>query len=277
MNNENKYYVYGHYTIDGDKLFYIGKGSGQRHKKKDRSKLWNEFTSKNAWYAKILHENLTEIESLDLELALIKSNTGLINTATKNKTIEISADVLQMFEYNPASPTGLVWKVDRVGTNGRVYYKKGSVAGRTHPTSDLKGLRYILIVDGQQYLLHRVVYALFNKLDPTKVIDHIDGNSLNNKIENLRQITQGLNAKNTSRTVKGSTGVNGVVRVKRKRLNCVQYIAGINTLDGKRISKEFSSYRLGESEAFRLACEWRKEQLRLLNEQGAGYTDRHGT
>ena len=39
----------------------------------------------------------------------------------------------------------------------------------------------------------------------------------------------------------------------------------------------FSVEKHGNEEAFRLACEWRSEQIRLLNEQGAGYTERHGT
>ena len=41
-------------------------------------------------------------------------------------------------------------------------------------------------------------------------------------------------------------------------------------------SKRFSINRLGHEEAFRLACEYREQKIRELNEQGAGYTERHG-
>lgn len=64
-------------------------------------------------------------------------------------------------------------------------------------------------VDGVAYLLHRVVYAMHHEKIP-EFIDHIDGNILNNRIENLRpanvkenQWNQKLNSRNTS-------GVKGV-------------------------------------------------------------------
>ena len=40
------------------------------------------------------------------------------------------------------------------------------------------------------YLVHKLVYQLFNDdYDNTKIIDHIDGNKLNNNVDNLRQLT----------------------------------------------------------------------------------------
>lgn len=64
-------------------------------------------------------------------------------------------------------------------------------------------------VDGVSYLLHRVVYAMHHEVLP-EFLDHIDGNILNNRIENLRpadarenQWNQKLNSRNTS-------GVKGV-------------------------------------------------------------------
>jgi hypothetical protein len=47
-------------------------------------------------------------------------------------------------------------------------------------------------------------------------------------------------------------------------------------LSGKKHSKSFSISKYGYEEAFRLACEARVEAIRLLNEQGAGYTEYHG-
>ena len=276
MNKENKYYVYGHYTKNGDKLFYIGKGSGDRATKTGRSKVWNEFVKNNEWYARILHENLSSSEALRIEKELILSS-NTINTSVNNSTKAITSEILEWFSYDESSPTCLVWKKDVVGKTGRIYKKKGDVAGRLHPTSDLKKKRYVVVMQGSQVYAHRIVYALFNQISQLKVIDHIDGDSLNNKISNLREVSQMINAKNTSRTCKSNTGVTGVTCVIRKRLGFKQFIATWRNLKDKMESKEFSTYKLGEQEAFRLACEWRKEQIRLLNEQGAGYTDRHGT
>ena len=60
---------------------------------------------------------------------------------------------------------------------------------------------YCLTIQGKKksYLAHRLVYMIFNELDETsetlqnKVINHIDGDKLNNKLENLELISQSEN------------------------------------------------------------------------------------
>jgi hypothetical protein len=47
--------------------------------------------------------------------------------------------------------------------------------------------------------------------------------------------------------------------------------------DGKTKTRYFSIDRLGDEEAFKAACKHRKEMIELLNNAGAGYTERHGT
>lgn len=71
------------------------------------------------------------------------------------------------------------------------------------------------------------------------------------------------------------TGVTVVSISSRKRQTYVT--ATYVGLIGKNISKYFSVDKYGYDEAFRLACEWRKQKIAELNEQGAGYTERHGT
>ena len=47
----------------------------------------------------------------------------------------------------------------------------------------------------EDFMIHQLVYKLFNNdYDKNLVIDHIDGNKLNNSVENLRQITLSENA-----------------------------------------------------------------------------------
>ena len=272
---EKTFYVYGHYLEDGT-LFYIGKGSGKRLNSTSRSNTWKEYTAGKEWYARIIEDNLTLSRSLELEKSLILSNKTInvrINTETKKIPISFSS----LFSYSEISPTGLIWNEDRVGNNGRAYYKTGDVAGRECQTSDGKGKRYVLVIGGEQFFVHRIVYSLFYPISTERVIDHIDGNSLNNNISNLREVPQWINSKNTVRTCKSNTGVSGVTRTRRKKLNYNCYIASWYDINSNLKSKEFSANKHGEDEAFRLACEWRKEQIRLLNEQGAGYTERHGT
>lgn len=45
---------------------------------------------------------------------------------------------------------------------------------------------------GEQYLVHRVIWAMFNLTVPEN-LDHIDGDKLNNRLDNLRECTHSQN------------------------------------------------------------------------------------
>ncbi len=109
------------------------------------------------------------------------------------------------------------------------------------------------------------------------IIDHIDGNPLNNLITNLRLITKTENNRNTGKAKNNTSGVVGVSLGTNNGVKGAVWTASYYNPQGKRVAKKFSVKKHGNEEAFRLACEWRSEQIRLLNEQGAGYTERHGT
>lgn len=69
--------------------------------------------------------------------------------------------------------------------------------------------------EGIRYKIHRLVYFLHTGLWPP-IIDHIDQNRNNNRIENLRDIPQLLNCHNSSATW-GSTPYRGVSYLKSKK------------------------------------------------------------
>jgi len=69
-------------------------------------------------------------------------------------------------------------------------------------------------VGGKSYQIHRLVFLYHHGYMPIQV-DHIDGNRINNKIENLRDATSSQN--NQNRKATSSSGVKGVVWHKQSK------------------------------------------------------------
>jgi hypothetical protein len=68
--------------------------------------------------------------------------------------------------------------------------------GKKVISSPTKGQKYLrVLVDGKPRQLHRMIFLHQNGYLP-KVTDHIDGDSFNNRIENLRSVTQQQNCLN---------------------------------------------------------------------------------
>ncbi|OQB10791.1 MAG: hypothetical protein BWY21_00098 [Parcubacteria group bacterium ADurb.Bin216] len=57
------------------------------------------------------------------------------------------------------------------------------------------GYRYIMI-NGNRYLEHRLIWYIMNLVWPTNIIDHIDGNRSNNIYSNLRDASYRINSSN---------------------------------------------------------------------------------
>ena len=68
----------------------------------------------------------------------------------------------------------------------------------------------ILKIKGRQYKAHRVAFALHNGRWPAGVIDHINGNRSDNRIENLREVSQAQNVANTKKQKNPDTGEFGI-------------------------------------------------------------------
>lgn len=63
---------------------------------------------------------------------------------------------------------------------------------------------------GRRYKAHRVIYYLCKGVWPIGVVDHINGDPSDNRIENLRDISQAENLRSFRKVCKGSSSYRGV-------------------------------------------------------------------
>lgn len=85
--------------------------------------------------------------------------------------------------------------------------KAGAICGWT---TECNGRKYKKInIKRKTYYLHQIIFMYFYGHIP-KYIDHKDGNSLNNCIENLREATQSQNAANQQLRKNNKSGIKGV-------------------------------------------------------------------
>ncbi len=90
--------------------------------------------------------------------------------------------------------------------------------GTLTPQKPAKGNRYVRIfIYGKYYQAHRVAWVMYYGKEPEYGIDHIDGDTSNNAISNLRDVPQSVNCKNSSIKSSNKSGFNGVTWMKKSK------------------------------------------------------------
>jgi hypothetical protein len=107
------------------------------------------------------------------------------------------AEVLKYFDYKDGN---LYWKA--------MPYKRNDLIG-TKAGTDLGDGRSQITINKKHYKTHRLVYLMFYGYMP-KEVDHIDGNPLNNQIENLRFASRSEQCCNTKLRKDSTSGIKGV-------------------------------------------------------------------
>ncbi len=101
-------------------------------------------------------------------------------------------------------------------TTGNFYWRHG-ISRNVKPWSlaghKKKCGRMNIKIDGKPYLAHRLAWLYTHKEWPKKFLDHINGNTWDNRIENLRDVSNSINMQNQKRAhVTNHSGVLGVQR-----------------------------------------------------------------
>jgi len=94
---------------------------------------------------------------------------------------------------------------------------------------------YKIRFNGKKYFVHVLAWVHFYGAWPLRLIDHIDGNSQNNAITNLRLATHAQNCWNRRRRSDNKVGAKGVCWDKQRHAYRVQLV-----INGKRVFQKIT-------------------------------------
>lgn len=165
-------------------------------------------------------------------------------------------DLAKLIAYDPV--TGRLTWIARTGPRGQIDAEIGHITAAGYRRVKIKG---------RMYFAHRLAWFLSYGTWPAHEIDHIDGNPLNNKLENLRDVPKIINQRNARKRKDNRSGLAGVCEIWHPTKYWVA-----QWFDGKRKNKWFSVDKYGDAQAKQMAVAYRKARI----EEIGGYTERHG-
>lgn len=149
----------------------------------------------------------------------------------------------EIFSYDAATGR-LLW---RAGKKGR-----GCVEGREAGTTE-RGYRCIRLL-GKKTYAHRVIWEMFHGPIPEGMqIDHMNGVRSDNRIENMRLVTQQENLKNTRLRDSNTAGVPGITALPGGRFRArigtgggsTAYLGAFNTKADAVLARKEAERRFG--------------------------------
>ncbi len=133
--------------------------------------------------------------------------------------------------------------------DGKLFWIDGPKKGKAAGSLTDYGYKRV-VFNGKEYKAHRIIYSLFKGvIADGLVIDHINQDKLDNRIENLRAVSNSENMKNRSMLPNNTSGINGVswyknvqkyeasISVNKKRIR-LGYYADINEAKKARLAAE---------------------------------------
>lgn len=242
---------------------YVGHGNSARpyvRSKMHRNKQWHELFSNEDPDIEIAASNLNYNQAVELEQILYREHIlTVVNTRLPNKTKELDFAIFNdWFQIDNSSPSGLIWK----RKPKRSKYQMGDQAGSLL-TKEYGNQYWQIRLNFSVYKVHRIVYLLqHGEISSNSVIDHIDGNGLNNCVSNLRlsDATKNCHNRKTSRNN------------KLQHKNISLYEKGYKSFrvcimrGSKNHTKAFctADYE-SQDQALSMAIEWRDTKLKELD------------
>ena len=143
------------------------------------------------------------------------------------KSIPPANELLRSFSYDREAGT-LTWRDDI--SKSRTWRTRfvGTFAGAD--VFNLNGTRKCRFVTlhYKSYRIHRLIWRLENEGDVPDLIDHIDGDPFNNRIQNLRIATHAQNMRNRGVQRNNVSGIKGVTFAKERAHLENPWVAKIN-------------------------------------------------
>ncbi len=168
--------------------------------------------------------------------------------------IDITPELLrQMFNYDSAAGH-LIWLNRHDRDNAWNARYAGKVAGCINSQGYV-----VVVINAKIHNAHRIMWAIYHGEYPKHNIDHINGNRTDNRICNLRDVSNKENLRNQKLRVGNKSGSHGVYRMR----DCDRWSAEIR-VDGKKIHLGLFKNRLDAIEARKKA------------EKDNGYHENHG-
>lgn len=141
--------------------------------------------------------------------------------------------------------------------NGVLLYKNNNTPVKIYKT---EGHRYFRIkIDNIEFKLHRIIF-LYHKGYLPEIIDHINGNCFDNRIENLREASTYQNRQNSKIYSTNKSGVKNVYWQKNMNKWCVSF-----SINGKR---KIFGYFINLEEAKNVAIEMRNKYFKDFANHG---------